>query len=126
MSYRFTLPLFGVTKKGSISVNWYRNTHYHLSNTAKKKFKKMIQDQLDQCDLIDPPIKIKYTFYAKHNNSPDLDNFVGVAKKFFQDALVEQGLIPDDNIKYIIASSERYGGVDKGNPRVEAEVVEVS
>jgi Holliday junction resolvase RusA-like endonuclease len=59
------------------------------------------------------------------NNSPDLDNFIGTVKKFFQDALVESGLIEDDNIKFIISNSETYGGIDKENPRVEAEIIEV-
>ena len=125
MSYKFTLPIFGVTKKGSINVNWYRNVNFHASNTAKKKFKAMIQEQLDSCDLFSPPLKLRYTFYAKHNNSPDLDNFIGTVKKFFQDAIVEHGLIPDDNVHYIIGSSESYGGIDKENPRVEVEVIEV-
>ena len=88
---KFTLPLYGVTKKGAIAVNWYRNAHYQTSNKAKIEFKKQIQSQLDMFDKIETPIKIKYTYYAKANNSPDLDNFVGTVKKFFQDALVESG-----------------------------------
>ena len=125
MTHRFTLPLYGVTKKGAIAVNWYRNAHHHESNSAKKKFKKLIQDQLNQFDKIETPSKIKYTYYAARNNSPDLDNFVGTVKKFFQDALVESGLIEEDNVKFIVASSESYGGIDKENPRVEAEVISI-
>ncbi len=121
--YKFTLPLYGVTKGGSISVNWYRNAHYQTSNKAKIEFKRQIQSQLDLFDKIEAPIKIKYTYYAKANNSPDLDNFVGTVKKFFQDALVESGLIEDDNINYIVSNSESYGGIDRKAPRVEAEIV---
>lgn len=123
VNYKFTLPVFGVIKKGSINVNWYRNAHYQISNKAKIKFKAMIQDQLDSFDPIHGKIKIKYTFFAKYNNSPDLDNFIGTAKKFFQDALVESGLIPDDNVNYITSNSEYYGGIDKDNPRIEAEII---
>ena len=123
MSYKFTLPLYGVTKKGAIAVNWYRNAHYQTSNAAKINFKKLIQDQLNQFDKIETPIKIKYTYYAKANNGPDLDNFVGTVKKFFQDALVESGLIEDDNVNFIISNSESYGGIDRDNPRVEAEII---
>jgi len=123
MSYKFTLPLYGVTKKGPISVSWYRNAHYQTSNNAKIEFKRQIQSQLGLFDKIETPIKIKYTYYAKANNNPDLDNFVGTVKKFFQDALVESGLIEDDNINYIVSNSESYGGIDKKAPRVEAEIV---
>jgi len=126
MSYKFTLPLYGVTKKGAIAVNWYRNAHHHESNSAKKKFKALIQDQLNQFDEIETPIKIKYTYYAQRNNSPDLDNFVGTVKKFFQDALVESGLIEDDNVNFIVSNSECYGGIDKLNPRVEAEIIKLN
>ena len=126
MSYKFELPLYGVIKKGAINVNWYRNAHYQTSNGAKIKFKKMIQAQLDQFDKIETPIKIKYTYYKKANNSPDLDNFVGTVKKFFQDALVESGLIEEDNINFIVESSERYGGLDRENPRVDAEIIEIN
>ena len=122
MSYHFTLPLYGVTK-GAVSVNWYRNAHHHVSNKAKKEFKKQIQNQLNQFDKIETPVKIKYTYYAARNNSPDLDNFVGTAKKFFQDALVESGLIEDDNVHFIVANNEKYGGIDKDNPRIEAVII---
>lgn len=123
MSYKFILPIYGVTKKGAIAVNWYRNAHYQQSNQAKIKFKALIQEQLDSFDPIDGKIKIKYTYFAKANNSPDLDNFVGTVKKFFQDALVESGLIEDDNVNFIVANSEYYGGIDRNNPRVEAEII---
>ena len=106
-------------------MNWYRNAHYQSTNAAKKKFKKLIKSQLNQFDEIQTPIKIKYTYYAQRNNSPDLDNFVAIVKKFFQDALVEHGLIEDDNVNFIVANSESYGGIDKDNPRVEAEIIEV-
>ena len=125
MSYKFTLPLYGVTKKGAIAVNWYRNAHYQTSNQAKIKFKKMIKPQLDSFDPIEGKIKIKYTYFAKANNNPDLDNFIGTVKKFFQDALVESGLIEDDNVNIIIENSESYGGIDRLNPRVEAEIIQM-
>ena len=120
--YRFTLPLYGVTPKSAITVNWYRNAHHHVSNKAKKKFKLLIQEQLNKFDKIDGQIKIKYTYYAQRNNHPDLDNFIGTVKKFFQDALVEHGLIDDDNISFIVSNSEYYGGIDKDRPRVEAVI----
>ena len=47
---------------------------------------------------------------------------MGTVKKFFQDALVESGLIEDDNVNIIVGNSERYGGIDRSKPRVEAVV----
>ena len=106
---KIILPLYGVAKGSALSLNWYRNAHYQTSNNAKKKFKKMIQDQLDELPVFTGKISIHYEYYAKANNSPDLDNFVAVVKKFFQDALVECGRLEDDNVN-----------LDKKAPRVEA------
>lgn len=125
MSYKFTLPIYGVAK-GAISVNWYRNAHHHVNNAAKKKFKRLIQEQLDQFDPIEGKVKIKYIYFARYDNGPDLDNFVGVVKKYFQDALVESGLLEDDSVRFIVANDERYGGIDKENPRVEAEIIKLN
>lgn len=124
--YKFTLPIYGIAKpkKGaksqSLNVNWYRNAYHRCSNDAKKKFKAHVRPQIEQFEPVDCKIEIKYVFYAKSNNHPDLDNFVGTVKKFFQDALVECGFIPDDNVNFIVANSEAYGGIDKLNPRIEA------
>lgn len=124
--HKFTLPIYGIAKpkKGaltqSLNVNWYRNAYHRSSNDAKKKFKAHVKPQIEQFDPIEGKIKVKYVYYAKANNSPDLDNFVGTVKKFFQDAIVECGLITDDNVNYIVENKEVYGGIDKDNPRIEA------
>lgn len=124
--YKFTLPLYGIAKPNkkvknpSLSVNWYRNAHHRTSNDAKKAFKLHMKKQIEQFDPIDCKIKIHYVYYARSNNKPDLDNFIGTVKKFFQDSLVEHGFIEDDNVNFIVANSEAYGGIDKLNPRVEA------
>lgn len=129
--FKFVLPLYGVAKpakkakSASLSVNWYRNAYYRDLNNAKIKFKSMINDQLDAHDPFIGQIKIKYIYYAARDNSPDLDNFVSAVKKFFQDAIVEHGLIGDDNVHFIPANSEEYGGIDRDNPRVEAFVREI-
>ena len=131
MSYKFILPIYGVIKKTknnsncAITFNWSRAAHYRTYGAAKKKFKKMILDQLNQFDSIDGQLKIKYTYYASRKGT-DLDNFTVCVKKFFQDTLAEHGLIEDDNVNFIVANSESFGGIDKDNPRVEAEVIQLN
>lgn len=120
--YHFTLPCY--IKQGKknipISLNWYRNAHYQTSNNIKIKFKKFIAPQFEGLEKIEGKIRIKFVYYAARNNSPDLDNFTSISKKFFQDAAVELGLIEEDSVNYITSTSEYYGGIDKENPRVEA------
>ena len=125
-NYKFILPLYGIakptktSKNPSLSVNWYRNAFHRTSNDAKKAFKLHMKSQMDKFDPIEGKIKVHYVYYSKANNSPDLDNFIGTVKKFFQDSLVEHGLLEDDNVNFIVANSEAYGGCDKDDPRVEA------
>ena len=125
---KFILPIYGVINKTksnrncAITLNWARCAHFRDYGKAKKHFKLMILDQLIKSDKFTGKIEIHYVYYAKKKGT-DLDNFVGMARKFFQDALSEFGLIEDDNTNIIIASSESYGGIDKENPRVEAEVI---
>lgn len=125
--YEFTLPSYikRNSKNITLSLNWYRNAHYQSANDAKRKFKKQIEDQFSGLDKISGPISIRFEYYAARNNSPDLDNFTSVVKKFFQDAMVELGFIEDDNVLFITSTSEKYMGVDRDNPRVMAYVREI-
>ena len=122
--YKFILPIYGIikptrkVKNPALSLNWYRNVHYRGNNQAKKAFKKHMQSQLNKFDAIDGEISIHYKYYAKRKGT-DLENFVTVVKKYFQDALSESGLIADDNCSVIVENKENYMGIDKDNPRVE-------
>lgn len=125
--YTFELPIYGMIKQtksnrnSAMTFNWCRAAKCWTYDAAKKKFKKHMEPQIKQFEPIDLKIRIKYVYYAKRKGT-DLDNFVSVVKKFFQDSLSEHGFIPDDNTNYIIKSSEEYGGIDKENPRVMAYV----
>ena len=131
MSHKFILPIYGIVKPTknnkncAITLNWSRSAHYRDYGKAKKAFKLLMNNQFRKSDKFEGQIKIDYVYYANKKGT-DLDNFVGMARKFFQDALSEFGLIEDDNTNIIIASSEVYGGIDKLNPRVEAEINNVS
>lgn len=127
--YEFTLPIYGVIKQtkhnknAAITLNWYCNAHRYTRNNAKKKFKQMMSEQINSFDAIGEGVKLSlhYEYYAKKNGT-DLDNFVCIARKFFQDAMSELGFIPDDDTKVIIRNSESYAGVDKDNPRIVVKV----
>ena len=130
--YRFTLPIYLTFKlktkkdrKISINLNWFRSSHHRDYEKAKAQYCEEMAEQIKAFDPLpdDAKFKIHYDFYAAANNGPDLDNFTGAAKKFFQDALVKYGFIHDDNVNYIIANSEKYCGIDTKNPRIEAKVI---
>lgn len=123
--YEFNLPIYGVIKKTknnsncAITFNWACAANRWEYSKAKKRFKVMISKQLDKFDKIEGKLSINYVYYAKRKGT-DLDNFISIVKKYFQDALSESGLIVDDNCSVIVRNSEEYAGIDKDNPRVMA------
>lgn len=126
--YTIKLPLFviipRVTKEDvcfELNLNVYRNTHYTTLNQAKKLFTRQIAPLIEHLPHMEHGVSITYILYPAHKKV-DLRNFTTVVDKFFSDALVELGKIPDDSIKFIKAVDDRFGNVDKSNPRIEAHI----
>jgi len=55
----------------------------------------------------------------------DLGNVLSVHQKYFEDALVELGCIPDDDYKHIVRTTFVFGEKDKNDPRVIITVKEL-
>jgi hypothetical protein len=91
-------------------------------NEVKKLYKQLIQVQLDKSPTGSGQINIDYTLYPRTRHKQDLDNILSITKKFFQDALVENGNIESDDYETIVHNIDRFGAVDKDYPRVEAVV----
>lgn len=125
---KLTLPLKVVlprkTKKDKnvyLNLNTYRNLHYIINNDVKKVFKEDLRENLEGIDLGDK-INIHYTYYANSNRKSDVANMCVVVDKFLCDALSEYGCIPDDNYDHVPEVRYSYGGVEKGNGRVEVTI----
>ena len=71
---------------------------------------------------ITKPVYITYKWYEP-NKKRDLDN-IAFAKKFVQDALVTNGILENDGWANIVGFCDEFY-VDKENPRVEVEIMEV-
>lgn len=107
-----------------LNLNHYRNAHFHTLNNAKKRYLNEIQYQVKSLPLY-KKIKLIYTLYPKNKKLCDLDNVLSIHAKFFQDALVTLGRIPEDNYLCVVGSEYRFGAVDKINPRVEINIESV-
>lgn len=70
----------------------------------------------------DKRIYLRY-HWIEPNTKRDIDN-ICFARKFIQDALVKQGVIKNDGWKNIAGHSDEFS-VDKNNPRIEVEIIEV-
>lgn len=107
-----------------LNLNQYRNTYFRTLNNVKINYKKAMQSQI----AIGPAYKkiaCIYTVYPRTKSSFDLGNVCCIHQKFFEDAFVELGKLPDDNIHHIPLAIYQYGHVDKDNPRVDIDVVDL-
>lgn len=125
--YRFSSPLqiFVGKRKFILNLNNYRNTHYRVLNNAKVTYKMYMKKQIEKLPKLQPPIQITYTVFKGDKRNCDIGNICSVHQKFFEDALVELGKLPDDNHNMIKRSIFEWGGIDKLNPAVMIMIEEV-
>lgn len=125
--YKVDLPLsvwVSDKKKFLINLNAYRNEHYYSLNKAKVVFKEEIYSQLKNLPLFGK-VRLHYILYPGSKRELDIMNICSVADKFFCDALVEAGKLPDDNYNYLTGITIKIGSIDKTNPRVEVYIEEL-
>lgn len=108
-----------------LNLNNYRNAHYMTLNTVKRNYKEAVREQVEQLPEFKKVI-IHYELYPKTRRRTDIGNVTAIHKKFFEDALVELGRIPDDSFDHVIGSTESFGCVDSTNPRVEILITEIT
>lgn len=128
MSIKIDLPLFitlprktKADKKMIINLNNYRNWHYITSNQTKEAYKEQIRPMLDGVKF-DRQIKLHFIYFKPSARRSDRSNVLSIQEKFFCDALVECGCIPDDNDDIIIETRYSGGSIDRENPRVEVYI----
>lgn len=122
------LPIYINTskkKKVLVSLNWYRNAHYGIKDKVKKQYHEIVYEQLRGARKpFDKRIGVKYQLWYKRGDC-DLMNVVSVLDKFLLDALVQAGMIKDDNVNKYISCHAEVGGKDSKNPRLVCIIEEV-
>lgn len=125
MIYNSPLKVMASKTKGWIlNLNQYRNTYFRTLNAVKINYKEYMKSQI----ATGPSYKrvaCIYTVYPPSKRSFDLGNVCCIHQKFFEDALVELGKLPDDNINHIPIVIYQFGKIDKLKPRVEIEVIDI-
>lgn len=126
MNFISPLKIFASkAKQWILNLNSYRNTHYRVLNNCKINYKKYMESQIKKSKSLKKIICV-YTAYNSTKRKFDLGNVCSVHEKFFEDALVELGKLPDDNVDYIPIVIYMYGGIDKNKPRVDINVMDYS
>lgn len=117
-----------VVKGKFISLNEYvrlcRGNKYAAAK-SKKDIESVImfciKTQLKNAKF-EKPVFLSFCWYAQ-NKKMDPDN-IAFAKKFFFDAFVKSGTIPNDGWANVAGFADRFF-IDKNNPRVEVEITEI-
>jgi len=128
--FTISLPLYielGIKKKKNIYLNYNKlnNLHYQQRNQLKQRFTVLISKELSKCPTFNKQIKITYTVYKPTKRRYDVMNVVAVMDKFFQDVLVKNSKIQDDNYTVVPLVVGKHGGIDKENPRVDVLIEEM-
>lgn len=118
-SFTIKLPIYietGVRKKRKhyLNLNLYRNFPYHLNNSLKRELKRIVEPLLPSPEEVHyEHFELEYKLYLPNRLGRDISNLLSVIDKFFCDALVENGNVPDDNYKYLKKVVYMYGGMDE-------------
>lgn len=130
MIYKFEAPLYLVLakrkngKKYHLNLNQYRNWRPVVSNNLKIKYKDTIWKQFKGIKL-QPPVIIRFTLHKSSKRRIDRANVLSIHEKFFCDALVEAGCLPDDNDNFILMTTYESGDIIKNDGKVIIEIEEV-
>ena len=109
-------------KKIILNLNIYRNAHHFTLNAAKKEMLEHVRQALPGCEIPSLPFRFTYTIFPPTGRAFDLGNVCSIVQKFTDDALIELGIIKDDNMKIVKEVVYRFGVVDKENPRAELDI----
>lgn len=120
-TFTIKLPMrMKVNKHGeleSLNLNVYRNLHYYKMNYQKKAFQDFVKPLLSGLPLMEA-VTLHYEINPKGGSRLDTMNVGAVVDKFFSDALVHNGIIPDDDYKHVVSNSFSFGSLCPENPHV--------
>lgn len=113
----FCVPV-SKNKKFMINMNEYRNVFYQTLDKAKKEYKGIMREQILALPRMDR-VSIDYEIVVGDKRIRDGNNIQSVTSKFFLDALVEFGIIKDDNMSIVVHEEWNPKGYMKGDGFVE-------
>ena len=119
-------PLFVMVGRKRVAMNLgvYRNLHHQISNKAKLNFGAEVLPQVSRLPRLNK-IEIEYTLFVATQRRMDVANICSIVDKFLSDVLVTSGKIEDDDFNHVRKVSYIFGGFDKLNPRVDANIKEI-
>ena len=116
--------IVGVRKKKNVFLSMNNAFKWRdvQRNTYKQAYADLIKPQIEQLPKLKRIISITYEVHRGDRHSFDVMNTVSIIDKFFEDALVVNGIITDDNFKVVPMVIGMIGEYDKSNPRVNVTI----
>jgi len=116
-------------KKVSLNLNVFRNQFHHEINACKVQVKEETRRYLEETGQGDirfsSQVEATFQVFKKTKRKMDKGNVYSVVTKYVYDALVELGVIVDDNDDYLKTEVILPTIHDKANPRVVLTFKEV-
>jgi hypothetical protein len=104
------------TKWFPLNLNTYRNAHYQVLNNAKKNFKEILYAEYPELFKIRAQkVEVSYNIIPHNRIKFDTMNVISIVDKFFLDAIVEAGCIPDDNYHYVTYGPPKVSEIVKND-----------
>ena len=116
--------IVGVRKKKNVFLSMNNAFKWRdvQRNSYKQAYADLIKPQIEQLPKLKRIISITYEVHRGDRHSFDVMNTVSIIDKFFEDALVVNGIITDDNFKVVPMVIGMIGEYDKSNPRVNVTI----
>ena len=123
MVYKLVIP--GKLSNLNDYINALDRNRYKGGQLKRDNETKVICEILSQFGRlrITKPVRMSYT-WIEPNKRRDLDNISSFGRKVIQDAFVKAGTLKNDGWNNIKGFSDRFE-VDRKNPRIEVEIIEI-
>lgn len=102
----------------SLSMNKVQHLHWTKKRKLKALYQSILRAQIPK-DAIRERVSLELVIHAPDRVRRDRSNMLSIHEKFVCDALVDHGVLEDDNDKFIESTTYRTGEIDKQNPRVD-------
>lgn len=110
-----------------LNLNNYRNAYFRTLNSAKVNYKAYMKEQILN-EIYKPleKIAIQYKVFKGDRRRFDIGNVTSIHQKFFEDAIVELGKLPDDRHENLPLTFDSFGGISTDRPRVEITIYDLT
>ena len=123
MTYKVKIPIKMPTLNDYIDACKIQRGRWNKGNQIKQQYQQELYYYLCKLPTLKPPIKIRYTWIEK-NKRRDLDNVSAIGRKFILDTLQLCGKLKNDNLNYVVGSTDEPMFAEDYGVIIEIEEVE--